>query len=106
MTCAVCAPLPRQASCGPEFRRRAVRWARGGFPAAARVQPPGPGPAAFAFAYAIAEDDEATGDLDAALNVYRFILETAPDETRAAQRLRNWQRGPVRDRMRRNRNEC
>lgn len=51
------------------------------------LQPPGPGPAAFAPAYAIAAGDEAAGDIDAAINVYRFIVETAPDEAHAAERL-------------------
>lgn len=51
------------------------------------LRPPGPGERAFAPWYAIAADDEAAGDDERAANVYRVILEAAPEETRAAQGL-------------------
>ncbi|HYO88626.1 MAG TPA: tetratricopeptide repeat protein, partial [Candidatus Limnocylindrales bacterium] len=51
------------------------------------MRPPGPGSAAFAPWYAIAADYEAAGEWERAANVYRVILEAAPDETRAANRL-------------------
>ncbi len=51
------------------------------------LRPPGPGTVAFAPWYAIAADDEADGDTERAANVYRVILEAAPEEARAAERL-------------------
>jgi tetratricopeptide (TPR) repeat protein len=52
-----------------------------------QLRPPGPGTRAFAPWYAIAEDDAAAGELERAANVYRVILQAAPDESRAAERL-------------------
>jgi hypothetical protein len=52
-----------------------------------QLRPPGPGMRAFAPWYAIAADDAAAGELERAVNVYRVILQAAPDESRAAERL-------------------
>jgi tetratricopeptide (TPR) repeat protein len=52
-----------------------------------QLRPPGPGTRAFAPWYAIAADDVAAGELERAANVYRVILEAAPEEALALERL-------------------
>lgn len=51
------------------------------------MRPPGPGHQAMLPWYAVAESSIAQGDIDRARRVYQAILENAPDETEAADRL-------------------
>jgi tetratricopeptide (TPR) repeat protein len=51
------------------------------------LRPPGPGAERLAPIYAMAEADLAAGEPERAANVYRYILDVAPEETSAAERL-------------------
>ncbi len=75
------AALPPRAV-GQEYA--AVMYVRqAGFDIAPLMRPVGPGSAALAPWYALAQSYEATGELDAAANVYRAIVEIAPEEDAA-----------------------